>query len=197
MDRFFLLTDDRRRALCDEAGRVQGLTTGSVEKDFWVCWILRTLFELPPTGPHLTFKGGTSLSKGWNLIKRFSEDVDVVIDRDFLGFGGCQSPEGATSQRQRARRLDELRIECQRHIRAVLWPTLEARIRDVLPAVSAWQLEIDPDDVDDQTLLFHYPSVVAEAGYVRPVVRIELGARSDIAATVFSAASRTIAMPTS
>jgi hypothetical protein len=57
MDRFFLLPDDRRRALCDEAGRVLGLTTGSVEKDYWVCWTLRTLFELPTTGRHVPGEG--------------------------------------------------------------------------------------------------------------------------------------------
>ena len=180
MERFLLLPDDRRRALCDEAGRVLGLTSGSVEKDFWVCWTLRTLFELPTTGPHLTFKGGTSLSKGWKLIQRFSEDIDLVIDRDFLGFGGDRSPEGAPSHKQSARRLDELKTECQRHVREILQPTFDAHIRDILPATRGWRLEIDPDDEDEQTLLFHYPSVIGQAGYVRSVVKIELGARSDI-----------------
>ena len=93
MDSFLLLPDDRRRALCEEAGRVLGLSAGSVEKDFWVCWTLRTLFELPVSGPHLTFKGGTSLSKGWKLIQRFSEDIDIVIDRNFLGFGVIEHPK--------------------------------------------------------------------------------------------------------
>ncbi len=120
MERFIRLPEDRRRAMCDEAGLVLGLSAGSVEKDFWVCWALRTLFDLPATGPHLTFKGGTSLSKGWKLIQRFSEDIDVVIDRDFLGFGGDRSPEGAPSHKQRARRLDELKTACQQHVRNAL-----------------------------------------------------------------------------
>lgn len=77
---------------------------------------------LPISGPHLTFKGGTSLSKGWKLIQRFSEDLDVVIDRDYLGFGGDRSPESASSHKQRAKRIDELKDACQRHIRDVLLP---------------------------------------------------------------------------
>ena len=81
--------------LCEEAGQQLGLDAASVEKDFWVCWMLRELFALPESGPHLTFKGGTSLSKGWKLIERFSEDIDVVIDRTFLGFGADRSPEDA------------------------------------------------------------------------------------------------------
>ena len=81
------------RVLCDEGGRALGLSSGSVEKDLWICWTLRALCQLPALGPHLTFKGGTSLSKGWTLIQRFSEDIDLVIDREFLGFGGDRSPE--------------------------------------------------------------------------------------------------------
>lgn len=179
MDRFLSLADDRRGALFGAAGRELGLTSATVEKDFWVCWILRSLFGLSTTGPHLTFKGGTSLSKGWKLIHRFSEDIDVVIDRRFLGFGGDHSPEEAPSHKQRGRRLDELKGECQRHIRDVLRPDLNEHVRSIVPVGNDWRLEIDPDDQDEQTLLFHYPTVTADTGYVRPVVKIELGARSD------------------
>lgn len=86
MDTFVGWDAARRRAAYETAGDSKGLDAGSIEKDFWVCWILRELFSLPTLGGHLTFKGGTSLSKGWKLIERFSEDVDVVIDRNFLGF---------------------------------------------------------------------------------------------------------------
>lgn len=77
MDAFLALPDDRRRILCEEAGRILGLDAPSVEKDFWVCLVLRELFTLPESGPHITFKGGTSLSKGWQRIERFSEDIDT------------------------------------------------------------------------------------------------------------------------
>jgi hypothetical protein len=74
-----------------------GLQAFSVEKDFWVCWTLRELFALPGIGEHLTFKGGTSLSKAWKLIHRFSEDIDIIVDKEPLGFGGAASPEEAPS----------------------------------------------------------------------------------------------------
>jgi len=180
VDRFLLLPDERRRVLCEEAGRTLGLSAGSVEKDFWVCWTLRTLFELPASGPHLTFKGGTSLSKGWKLIQRFSEDIDIVIDRDFLGFGGERAPEAAPSQKQRARRIDELKDACQHHIHGTLMPALCDRAEELSPDAQPSRIELDPDDQENQTILFRYPAATVEGTYIRPIVKIELGARSDI-----------------
>lgn len=86
MDAFLTLAPAERRQICEAVAVDLSLSPASVEKDFWVCWTLRELFTLPGIGEHLTFKGGTSLSKGWRLIQRFSEDIDVVIDRQALGF---------------------------------------------------------------------------------------------------------------
>jgi len=102
-----------------------------------VCWTLSALFRLPWSGSHLTFKGGTSLSKGWKLIDRFSEDIDIVVDREFLGFGGGDPPEGATTNRQRARKLALLMVACQHHVQDVLRPSLEQEIQRLLPFVEA------------------------------------------------------------
>jgi len=99
MDGFLNLSADDRRVAFHEAEARLRLRASSIEKDFWVCWTLRELFRLPQWGAHLTFKGGTSLSKAWQLIERFSEDIDVVIDRDFLGFGGEQDPLNAPSRK--------------------------------------------------------------------------------------------------
>lgn len=170
---------ERRRGVCDEAQAKLGLRAASVEKDFWVCWTLRELFNLPGCGPHLTFKGGTSLSKAWKLIERFSEDIDVVLDRSFLGFGGDKRPETAASNKQREKRLEELKQACQQSIRESLKPGLNERFQKALPKGANWNLLDDEADPDGQTLLFHYPSAYAEAAYIRPVVKIELGARSD------------------
>lgn len=179
MDTFLTQPIERQRVFYEEAGRRLGLSAGSVEKDLWVCWTLRALFRLPTSGPHLTFKGGTSLSKGWKLIDRFSEDIDIVISRDFLGFGGDDAPEDAPSNKQREKRLEGLKLAAQHHVRDALGPALEQEIRDLLPSTAPWTLEPDPDDPDTQTLLFHYPPAMGAAAYVRPVVKIELGARSD------------------
>ncbi|MEI7733496.1 MAG: nucleotidyl transferase AbiEii/AbiGii toxin family protein [Verrucomicrobiota bacterium] len=179
MDSYLRAPLARRRRFCEEAQSRLGLPAESIEKDFWVCWTLRELFALPQSGSLLTFKGGTSLSKGWKLIQRFSEDIDVVIDRDALGFGGEQAPQHlGISNKERDRRLEALRSACQNHIRTLLTPELRARFHRGL-ADSTWTLEHDPDDKDAQTLLFRYPAIFSDSRYLRPVVKIELGARSD------------------
>ena len=179
MDALVAMEPGRRGRLFDEAGHLLGLSAGSVEKDFWACWLLRLLFGLPASAPHLTFKGGTSLSKGWKLIQRFSEDLDVVIDRRFLGFTGEAAPETAPSQKQRARRLDALRVACQLYVRDVLLPELALALGESPLERDRWRVTMDPDDVDAQTVLFTYPAEAASSDYIRPVVKIELGARSD------------------
>jgi len=181
MNSFLLLEAARRRQLCEEVETKLDLPAASVEKDFWVCWTLRELFTLPEFGSHLTFKGGTSLSKAWKLIERFSEDIDVVIDRDFLGFGfgDAQAPETAPSGKQRDKRLEGLKSACQILIRDRLEPALHKVLRNKLPKGLSWTLKPDADDVDQQTLLFQYPAAFSTGAYLRPVVKIELGARSD------------------
>lgn len=160
--------------------RAIGLDAKSVEKDFWVCWTLRELFALPGIGDHLTFKGGTSLSKAWKLIQRFSEDIDLIVDKAVLGFEGEAAPDQAPSNKQRKTRLESLMVACREWVQGVLQPALDARLLAAL-GETTWKLEVDPDMPDGQCLLFHYPSVFPSdaAGYVRPVVKIELGARSD------------------
>jgi len=177
---FLQLPATRRLLAFQQVDAVMGLQAFSVEKDFWVCWTLRELFRLPGVAPHLTFKGGTSLSKAWKLIHRFSEDVDLVVDKEVLGFGGDAAPDKAPSNKQRKARLEALMGASQRWVQQTLQPALSERIGATLGA-SGWKLEVDPDMADGQCLLFHYPSVFpsGSAGYVRPVVKIELGARSD------------------
>ena len=101
MDAFLRLSLEERRLAGQQVDARMQLQAVSVEKDFWVCWTPRELFRLPGIGDHLTFKGGTSLSKAWKLIRRFSEDIDLVVDRDFLGFGGEADPEAAPSKGKR------------------------------------------------------------------------------------------------
>ena len=72
-----------------------------IEKDWWVTAVLRAMFNLPYAN-HLSFKGGTSLSKSWHLINRFSEDIDIAIDREFLGFSGQLSKTQISDKLRRA-----------------------------------------------------------------------------------------------
>ncbi len=94
------MSDERRKQLCIQTAAKLNLAEVAVEKDFWVCWTLDKLFHLPIWGDQLVFKGGTSLSKGWGLIARFSEDIDIVINRQALGFVGDAAPETARSRKQ-------------------------------------------------------------------------------------------------
>lgn len=173
---FLELDAAERRELCEAAQTQLGLAASSIEKDWWVSFTLRELFALPGIGASLTFKGGTSLSKGWQLVQRFSEDIDIVVDRALLGFG-----EGAFNRK----RLDKLRAACSEFVATPLREALQARLAEVLGTAAdagGWSLKIAPGDLDAdrQTLLFAYPTVFAAAGrYVAPVVRIELGARSE------------------
>ena len=179
MNRFLALPTTERRQLREEAAARLGLDAASLEKDFWVCWTLRELFSIPEIGGHLTFKGGTSLSKGWRLIERFSEDVDVVVDREYLGFVGERTPERASSNRERERRLEAVVEACRALVKGSLRRALHERCQTSMPATSDWELSADPDDADGQTLLLRYPTAFPAGGYLRRVVKIELGARSD------------------
>ena len=181
MDAFLRMPVNDRRLACLTVAEQKRLQAASVDKDFWVCWTLRELVNLPDIGNRITFKGGTSLAKAWGLIDRFSEDIDLVVDKDTLGFAGDASPDQAPSNKQRRRRLDELMAACRAWVQDRLRPALEKAMHKRFGTNDGWKLEVDPDMADGQCLLFHYPGAfpATEAGYVRPVVRIELGARSD------------------
>ena len=181
MDKFLLLKDADKNAFFEVIATELGVPPELVEKDFWVCWILKTLFSLPTSGSHLTFKGGTSLSKCYNVIKRFSEDVDVSIERTFLISQESIEPDKKQGTKENQRRLDRLKQACQEKITGVIIPELDQKIGSALSGIGKWEIRLDPDDPDNQTVLFAYPSAIenGKSGYVQPVVKIELGARSD------------------
>lgn len=178
----FLQRSPRERAEAFQRGAQRmGFSAEVMEKDFWVCWTLKELFGLPEVGERLIFKGGTSLSKAYRIIERFSEDIDVSIDRGFLGFGGPNEPEAGGSNKERQRRVEALKGACQAMVATRLQPELATAIRSRLPLSEAWALCIDDEDPDRQTLLFEYPSSFPNAaeGYIRRRVKIEMGARAD------------------
>ena len=155
-----------------------GTPIGNVEKDFWVCWTLNALYhERPAEEPRLLFKGGTSLSKAYGLIQRFSEDIDVTVFRDDLDEVVSLEALEALSNKKRRARLDTIRDACRAYITGPLYAFLGAQIADATNGVG--RVEIDQADPDGQTLLLWYPEVEPRDGaYVRPAVRIESGAKS-------------------
>src|SRR5579871_2638880 len=134
-----------RRDLFQETANWRGLSPLVIEKDFWVCWTLKQMFALPSLGPNLIFKGGTSLSKVFRLIERFSEDIDLSLRRDYLGFSGENDPEQAASKNQQRNRVLALREKCRLVVQNEVKEALTAAFQQVL-GTEAWSLESDPDD---------------------------------------------------
>ena len=87
MNKFYDLTNKTKLETLDQVSNQTGLPPAAIVKDWWVTLALKAIFLLP-FSEHIIFKGGTSLSKGWKLIERFSEDIDLVLDRTLLGFEG-------------------------------------------------------------------------------------------------------------
>jgi len=83
MKKFYNLEKSRKITIFDQVAEREGLPSAAIEKDWWVTLVLKAIFNLE-FAEHIVFKGGTSLSKGWKLIDRFSEDIDLAIDRSFF-----------------------------------------------------------------------------------------------------------------
>jgi len=122
----------------------------------------------------------------FGIIERFSEDVDLSFDRAGLGFGGTSDPLNVTSGKKRKHGLEALTEACQRVIAEQLLPQLTESFGNALgdPPSAAWGVELAADDPDGQTLLFRYPAknrvgAAGEPAYIRPAVRLEIGAKSD------------------
>ncbi len=164
--------------LFQQAALAKQLPAPLVEKDFWVCWTLKRLFTIPEFDGHLIFKGGTTLSKVHNIIQRFSEDIDLTLDRRLFGYGDKLNPDAATSNKRRKKLSREMGKACAAYIQGEFSELLRTAITKQI-GESGWTLETDPEVNDGQSLLFRYPKTVEVSQYVRPAVKIELGSRSD------------------
>lgn len=176
--------DDARRDLfLTTAGRL-GTAVQNVEKDFWVCWTLDALFNGLPAGtPRMLFKGGTSLSKSFGLIDRFSEDIDITVFRNDLGEAASVEELEALSGKRRRGRLNAIKAACQAFIAGPLLADIAALAADAMTAAQIggdrYRVELDAADADQQTLLFWYPvGTTTEGGYIQSAVKIEAGAKS-------------------
>lgn len=156
-----------------------GTSSSYIEKDFWVCLVLEALFNHLVDGhPKLIFKGGTSLSKSFGLINRFSEDVDIVVYRDQLGFVGENDPISVKdiSNRKRATMFEHIKVACSDYILGQLRRDLTQWLDNTTDGCRVFA---DEEDSSGQTLLVDYPSLFSnESGYVVPRIKIEAGARS-------------------
>lgn len=168
-----------RADLFAETADRKGLADAIVEKDFWVCWVLKQLFSIEALSGRLLFKGRTSLSKIFHAINRFSEDIDLAVDYAALGFTGGRDPRrDDISKTRRAAILAEMMIACQQYIGGVFLDALTARCEEVLGKSDAWSLHVS--DQDPNIVQFRYPTATAKnLAYVSPQVVLELGTHAE------------------
>jgi len=169
-----------RQGLFATTAQRLGTTPQNVEKDFWVCWTLDALFNGLTDSPRLLSKGGTSLSKGFGLINRYSEDIDVTVFRDDLGLPASVQELSALSRNKRDKALDAIRTACETYINGPLLGDLGTIATDTCTRNSfeGGAVRVEPDAADRQTLLMIYPSVTPVDAYIAKSVKIESGAKS-------------------
>jgi len=182
MSTFAGLSAKERAAFVREASARLDVQPLIVEKDFWVCWMLQQIFQSSPAGAHLVFKGGTSLSKVFGAIKRFSEDIDLSIAPEILGWKESELDDAPTPT-QRRKRLEKLEAACITKVQEDFQQALEKSIRAALgkkPDDGKW-LSYQLDVISKSpVLLFNYPSALPSAGgYIQPFVKVEFGSLTD------------------
>jgi hypothetical protein len=174
MDDFAKGKPVERQPYFEETAARRNSTTTAVEKDFWICWTLRHLFALGAI-PELRFKGGTSLSKVFGLIDRFSEDIDISIDRAALGFSGERDLANPHLSGTKRKALDEeLTAAIITELNSKILPKLHDRFQGIL-GKHGWELAPSKDENEEMTLLFHYPNAFEYNRYLRPQIKIEFG----------------------
>lgn len=179
MKEMYHLPQDEREVYFRTASEIKKMRYEIIEKDYWVVWILERLFSLDRLRPHLTFKGGTSLSKIFGTIDRFSEDIDLSIEKEMFGFADASDPENAPSRKKQQSMIESLAHTCSNYVQKALLTDLSDVIYEKLKTTEGWGLYLDQEDPDLQTLLFEYPSKISIIGYIRQLVKIEIGARSE------------------
>ena len=168
MDEWFKLSEDDRRIVINQASTKSGLLPVAVEKDLWVMIVLQAIFSTE-VAEHLVFKGGTSLSKAWGIIERFSEDIDLAIDRSFFGFKG----ELSRTQVKNLRKASCKYVAKKFHI------LLEnALLKNGVKEFELSVTEFEESDTDPLAIEIRYKSLVEQQEYLQPRILIEISSRS-------------------
>jgi len=153
---FLEMPENERNLYIEQAALRRSLSPVILEKDFWVCWLLGIIFE-SEFADSLVFKGGTSLSKVFGVIDRFSEDIDLSVSPDFL-----KLPEPGTSRNQANMWMTKAEAACGVAVRNQIMPVLEAAVEGLLGKRDrAWFGFLTDPATHSPVLLFHYPSLQA------------------------------------
>ena len=148
-----------------------GMPEQIIEKDWWVSTVMRALFALPYAN-QMSFKGGTSLSKCWNVISRFSEDIDIAVNRGYLGYGGELS---------RTQVSDKLRRAACTFVRERLQNDLRDKMIEQGIPSDKFSVEVNITSVttvDPEVINVRYDSLYPMLSYIRNAVKIEVSGRS-------------------
>ncbi|GHT30644.1 nucleotidyltransferase [Bacteroidia bacterium] len=167
MNNWLKTPEKERIEILDKLQITTGLPNVSIEKDWWVTMTLRALFSCE-CADYIVFKGGTSLSKAWNLIERFSEDIDIAIDRKFFGFDG----------ELKKKQINNLRRASCSYIKEKLIAELNQKLQE--NGIDGYSLFIEEtqDTTKDPSIIeVRFDSLYASS-YIRDKVLIEIGARS-------------------
>ncbi|HID42000.1 MAG TPA: nucleotidyl transferase AbiEii/AbiGii toxin family protein, partial [Pyrodictium sp.] len=163
MHKVALLSKEERAELFAETARQMGTTNAIVEKDFWVVWVLSQVFADARLNKILMFKGGTSLSKVFDLIGRFSEDVDLILDWTLVS----EEDPNAARTNSRQNKFNKLVNESAK---AYIENTLLPILSEILSPVCQCKI----DDKDAFSINIKYPSVFDDA-YLRSEILLEIG----------------------
>ncbi len=162
------LPDETKKNIFNDVSLITDLPAFAVEKDWWVVKTLDVIFGTK-ISDHTVFKGGTSLSKAWGLIDRFSEDIDLALDRKFLGY----DKEMSKSQ------VRKLRKSSFQYISEIYFPLLIKSFNNYgLSGVNIQLTEPTASDQDPLIIEIHYPSLIETSKYIQSRVLVEIGSRS-------------------
>ena len=186
MDKVAHLSTAERLKLFEQVSARRNIAFEIVEKDFWVCWILDVLFGIPEFKNTFIFKGWTSLSKCFNVIERFSEDIDISITRETLGFTGGKDPEKQSSKTKTAKAVKDMRAACQEFVKREIYPKFDEAVRKRTSAEwpPIWGHRVisitEDGSIEEGVITFVYPQTKdSVSSYIPQAVRIEFGASSD------------------
>lgn len=163
METVAILTTAERKELFGETATKKNISPAIVEKDFWVCWVLKRIFEDPSLSKLLMFKGGTSLSKVFNLIERFSEDIDMILDWTIV------TPINPMEQRSKTKQEKlnkDINIHAITFIADELLPIIQKTIEPICSCAV--------DEINKHNINISYPSAFSDE-YLRPEVLLEIG----------------------
>ncbi len=166
MQQFYKLTPENKTKIFEQISARTPLPVYAIEKDWWVVQTLRLIFEMD-VAKYLLFKGGTSLSKAWKLIDRFSEDVDLALDKSVLGI------EQVNTKKQ----VKKLRSLSNKYLSGTFYPALKNTFKEA--GFNDTEIKIvEQSENDPLSIEVFYPNISKYPGYIKPRVLIEIGSRS-------------------